>query len=232
MKIELKINEENSKVSDIKIQNNEVNILWDNVEHSLLLKEGTSVSSPLTTIFLEINLDVNPEEDDFDARLLEIQDLTISGANEEKLTYEDFDLASFNQNFVDTLMEVYKDLVIESRSQILKIAKIMGKDLKGIKKRSSRSGTRKKNKYSPPWSDQELLIALRIYVQFSNGEANKVEVEKIMNDHGMDRSIDAMMMKLANYAAIDPNNEITGLDRTGSRTKEIFEEHYEAMINS
>ena len=90
---------------------------------------------------------------------------------------------------------------------------------------------------NPPWADEELILALDLYLRLgllSNTDQDVLDLSHILNDLTIHsnrpdalrfRNPNGVAMKLANFAAIDPNYGGRGMTRGGKRDTEIWERY-------
>ncbi len=89
-----------------------------------------------------------------------------------------------------------------------------------------------------PWSRDELLVAFNLYCKLPFGQLHHGNPRIIEVAQFLDRSANAVAMKLSNLASFDPQLEkrnIRGLSHASKRDKEIFEEFYlnpESLANA
>ncbi len=95
-----------------------------------------------------------------------------------------------------------------------------------------------KKKRNPPWTREELILALELYLRAGLLDDHSAEVQQLSEalkdlafvqkeDPDVFRNPNGVAMKLANFAALDPNYKGKGLTSGGRLDKEIFEEFYE-----
>ena len=82
---------------------------------------------------------------------------------------------------------------------------------------------------NPPWAEEELILALDLYLRsgpLNRSDPSVVRLSRVLNeltvhsvrpDSGRFRNPNGVAMKLANFAAIDPNYEGRGLTQGGRR---------------
>lgn len=93
-------------------------------------------------------------------------------------------------------------------------------------------------KRNPPWSRDELLIAFNLYSKLPFGLLHHSNPKIIKTATLIDRSANALAMKLVNLASFDPQlqmRNIKGLNHASKHDKEIFIEFYnnpESLANA
>jgi len=96
---------------------------------------------------------------------------------------------------------------------------------------------KQKKKRNPPWSREELILALELYLRAGLLDDHSAEVQQLSEalkdlafvqkeDPEVFRNPNGVAMKLANFAALDPNYKGKGLTSGGRLDKEIFEEFF------
>ncbi|MBL0189318.1 MAG: HNH endonuclease [Candidatus Obscuribacter sp.] len=96
---------------------------------------------------------------------------------------------------------------------------------------------KQKKKRNPPWSREELILALELYLRAGLLDDHSPEVQQLSEalkdlafvqkeDPKVFRNPNGVAMKLANFAALDPNYKGKGLTAGGRLDKEIFEEFF------
>lgn len=92
-----------------------------------------------------------------------------------------------------------------------------------------------KKKRNPPWSREELILALELYLRAGLLDDKAPEVQQLSEalkdlafvqkeDPAVFRNPNGVAMKLANFAAFDPNYKGKGLTAGGRLDREVFEE--------
>ena len=88
---------------------------------------------------------------------------------------------------------------------------------------------------NPPWAEEELILALDLYLRFGLLDAANsavVELSRVLNDLSIHserpdavrfRNPNGVALKLANFASIDPNHQGRGMTRRGRRDVEVWE---------
>lgn len=98
-----------------------------------------------------------------------------------------------------------------------------------------------KKKRNPPWTREELILALELYLRAGLLDDHSTEVQQLSEalkdlafvqkeDPDVFRNPNGVAMKLANFAALDPNYKGKGLTSGGRLDKEIFEEFFEQQF--
>ncbi|MBX9942109.1 MAG: HNH endonuclease [Candidatus Obscuribacterales bacterium] len=99
-----------------------------------------------------------------------------------------------------------------------------------------------KKKRNPPWSREELILALELYLReglLDDGSPQVIELSETLKDLAfvqkedpdVFRNANGVAMKLANFAAIDPAYAGKGLQGGGKLDKVIFHEYQDRRIN-
>ena len=90
---------------------------------------------------------------------------------------------------------------------------------------------------NPTWAEEELILALDLYIRLGlldDKDASVVDLSLVLNaltihaarpDQARFRNPNGVAMKLANFAAIDPNYSGRGLSRVGKRDAEVWERY-------
>ena len=101
-------------------------------------------------------------------------------------------------------------------------------------RRLQRSGGRGRN---PPWAEQELVLALDLYLRsglLDDSDPAVIELSRVLNalevqserpDADRFRNPNGVALKLANFAAHDPNYRGRGMTRGGKRDLEVWERY-------
>ena len=91
---------------------------------------------------------------------------------------------------------------------------------------------------NPPWVDEELILALDLYLRsghLDNDHPEVIELSRALNDLPLQpnrpnvekfRNPNGVSLKLANFAAIDPAHPGKGMTRGGKRDAEIWSEFH------
>lgn len=98
-----------------------------------------------------------------------------------------------------------------------------------------------KKKRNPPWTREELILALELYLRAGLLDDKSPEVQQLSEalkdlafvqkeDPEVFRNPNGVAMKLANFAAFDPRYKGKGLTSGGRLDKEIFEEFFESPL--
>lgn len=223
MKVNLKINEDNQKIVSYKSHAGDLNIELENGKFiELKVNEEINEESSLSMV---ADIDFYIFEDE-SIEIEEINSLEII-SGELRLSKENIEIVS-KQELESSLVDAYRESILENQDKLIKIAEIMGTNIKTKKKGSRKKGTRKSTKYAPAWTKEEYRLAFDIYKIHRNSPP-KAWLEDHLERHDFQRTTDAMLMRLANFAHIDPNHDYSGLDRTGEATKEFFETNYEEL---
>ena len=87
---------------------------------------------------------------------------------------------------------------------------------------------------NPPWAEEELILALDLYLRsglLNDTDPSVVDLSRVLNalsvyperpDRARFRNPNGVAMKLANFAAVDPNYYGRGLTRGGRRDAEVW----------
>ncbi len=90
---------------------------------------------------------------------------------------------------------------------------------------------------NPPWAEEELILALDLYLRSGlrdDADQAVVDLSRVLNDlevHAERPDVDrfrnpnGVAMKLANFAAINPNYHGRGLTRVGRRDADVWERY-------
>lgn len=90
---------------------------------------------------------------------------------------------------------------------------------------------------NPPWTEEELILALDLYLRsgvLTATHADVIEVSGALRalsihperpDPARFRNANAVNLKLANFAAIDPNHEGRGMERGSRRDAEVWDRY-------
>jgi hypothetical protein len=101
---------------------------------------------------------------------------------------------------------------------------------------------KQKKKRNPPWSREELILALELYLRAGLLDDHSPAVQQLSEalkdlafvqkeDPDVFRNPNGVAMKLANFAALDPNYKGKGLTSGGRLDKEIFEEFFGQQLS-
>ena len=90
---------------------------------------------------------------------------------------------------------------------------------------------------NPPWAEEELVLALDLYLrsgQLDDAHSAVLELSRVLNDLTIQperpdaarfRNPNGVALKLANFAAIDPNYTGRGMTRGGKRDNEVWKRY-------
>lgn len=90
---------------------------------------------------------------------------------------------------------------------------------------------------NPPWSEEELILALDLYLRWGLLDAANpavTDLSKVLNnltvhserpDEARFRNPNGVALKLANFAAIDPNHPGRGMTRGGKRDAMVWDQY-------
>ena len=93
---------------------------------------------------------------------------------------------------------------------------------------------------NPPWIRDELILALNLYIQagkrkLSPNDNRVIELSNLLNrlsihtikpDEEKFRNPNSIVLKLANFRALDPDDPRDGMTKGGKKDKEIWDEFY------
>jgi len=95
----------------------------------------------------------------------------------------------------------------------------------------------KKTSRNPPWAEEELILALDLYIRSGLLDKSHPDVKELARvlrslsihperpDPERFRNPNGVELKLANFAAIDPNHDGQGMRRSGKRDAEVWERY-------